>query len=393
MSKNVLASIDIGNHLIKVLLGRQDEGKTDNFTIIGSGFAFSHGMKRGIIVSKEDLYKSIQKAIVKAEQEAGVEIDDILIGTNDRDLMSIRRKEKIIFKNTIVEEEDIERELENFRATLEEEFPNKIILDIRGKRYFVDGESYDTKPVGLRAKVMEIEYIVFLSSLQHNNNLEKIFDKLGLIIGGDIPSLIASGETFISTEQKEAGCILIDIGAQITATIVYEDGVPIDMKNFPMGSIDITNDIALALKIPPQKAERAKIEYGLGKTNPTIQKVVDKKIKQIYQEINSYLKNIGKDALLPGGAILAGGSASLPNIEEIGRQVLKLPVEVISGIKMNQKYNRNKLTEHSSTWATSFGLIQTNILQAKRRDNFETLLHPIKLLFKKALNLFRSNLG
>ena len=59
---------------------------------------------------------------------------------------------------------------------------------------------------------------------------------------------------------------MANIGASTVSVVVFEDGLPISLEVFPIGSSHITNDIALGLQIPLDEAEKIKINYGTENT-------------------------------------------------------------------------------------------------------------------------------
>ena len=53
--------------------------------------------------------------------------------------------------------------------------------------------------------------------------------------------------------------MLANIGAETISIVIYEEGIPISLEVFPVGGNDITNDLALGLKIPLEEAEQIKL--------------------------------------------------------------------------------------------------------------------------------------
>jgi cell division protein FtsA len=143
----------------------------------------------------------------------------------------------------------------------------------------------------------------------------------------------------------------VDIGAQTTGIAVYEEDKLLHTNMFPVGASHITNDLAVALKIPVDIAEKLKIAHGYAVAkdvpskdvidlkkvdinatgNPSrrfVAEVIESRIQEIFEFVNNDLRLIGKAGRLPAGAVLVGGGAKLPGIVELARQELKLSTQV-----------------------------------------------------------------
>jgi len=129
---------------------------------------------------------------------------------------------------------------------------------------------------------------------------------------------------------------LIDIGAGTTGLAVFEEGSLVDAAVFPLGSSNITNDIAIVLKTEIERAEEIKKEFsGLGarrerksKQEPgfsqkVLARVIGARTKEIFGEIGKELKKINKTKL-PSGIVLTGGGAKLSKITDFAKKELKL---------------------------------------------------------------------
>ena len=151
------------------------------------------------------------------------------------------------------------------------------------------------------------------------------------------PNILAAGEAMLSRRQRELGVVAVDIGSSATNMAVYEEGVLIYAAVVPIGGEHVTSDLALGLRISIDTAERLKLEYGdLGfgegmssdydenidlsklSTVDTIsisRKFMDDIIRARYEEVFHHitmeLKHVGRDGMLPEGAILTGGGAKM----------------------------------------------------------------------------------
>jgi cell division protein FtsA len=109
-----------------------------------------------------------------------------------------------------------------------------------------------------------------------NSDIEAILDSLdGIDISEEniVPGPIADANAILTPSQKELGVALINIGAGSTSIIIYEEGKLLNMAVFPIGSSNITNDIAIGFKTEIEIAEEIKKE-GSSFRNRTGKKLI-----------------------------------------------------------------------------------------------------------------------
>src|SRR5690606_14447553 len=89
---------------------------------------------------------------------------------------------------------------------------------------------------------------------------------------------LASSRSVLSNEEKELGVVLIDIGGGTTDVAVWKEGSLLHSQIIPLGGNHFTNDLAVALKVPHNEAERIKLAHGtvlketqIGETYLTVQ--------------------------------------------------------------------------------------------------------------------------
>ena len=84
--------------------------------------------------------------------------------------------------------------------------------------------------------------------LPYFTNLTQAVLNAKLQINDVVPSPLAAAKAVLTPQQKELGVALIDIGAATTSLAVFEEGELLHLAVFPIGSANITNDIAIGLK-------------------------------------------------------------------------------------------------------------------------------------------------
>ena len=164
---------------------------------------------------------------------------------------------------------------------------------------------------------------------------------------------IAASHVTLTKTQKIAGCVLANIGSETTSIIVFEDNIPVSMEVFPFGSNDITNDIALGLKVSIEEAENIKL--GTGKetySKKKLDEIVVARLSDIFDLIEDHLTKIDRNGLLPAGIVITGGGSGIPNIEELAKAALRLPSKQS---RLRFEGNLKGIT-NDFEWAVAYGL-------------------------------------
>jgi len=178
---------------------------------------------------------------------------------------------------------------------------------------------------------------------------------LGIEVVNIMASPLAGSMVALNKTQKIAGCVLANIGSETVSMVVFENNIPISLEVFPIGGTDITNDIALGLKIPLEEAENIKINDGLENLYPKkrLEEIISARLSDIFDLIEAHLKKLGRSGLLPAGIILTGGTSGVSTIEDLARAILKLPSKLGS---INFTTSLKNCQVKDSSWSVAYGL-------------------------------------
>jgi len=354
MNGHIIAGVDIGTHTTKTLIAvkkpadPQRPEETD-IQILGFGQEPSSGVRRGVVINPQEVGEIIKRSFEKAQENAGQKISSAYINiggshiasTSSKGLISVSRADGKI------SESDIDRVLQ---AAQTFSLPsNKEILQVFPKEFIVDGEKGIKEVVGMQGVRLEVEAIVIYGFSPYIKNLSQAVISSGLQANDLIPSALASARAVLDERQKELGVILLDIGAGTTELAVFEEGSLIHLAVFPVGSANITHDIAVGLRTDVDTAERIKLEYGTCVYSPQkkvikiemaggegyltfspkiLMQIIEPRVSEIFDLASKELKKISKSGILPAGVVLTGGGAKLPKICDIAKKELKLPVKI-----------------------------------------------------------------
>ena len=358
MAEKIITGIDVGTYHVKVAVARvpkiTDKGKIPKPEIIGTGVAESRGLKNGYIIHPADVARSIKAAIAQAEKSAKITIKRAHVSIGSIGLEEMYAHGEIIpaRADSEIMQSDLDKVMQDSEERVVDQLPNRRILHSIPLRYTVDGSEVLGRPHGLKGTKLEIDSLFITTFEQHVNDIISTIEGIGIYVEDIIASPLAASFVILDKAQKRAGCVQVNIGAETTSIVVFEDGTPISLQVFPVGSNDVTNDIALELRVPLEDAE--KIKRG-AMTNARYSKkqldeIVSKRLTEIFMMIDAHLTKIKRDGLLPAGVILTGGGASTSQVAEIAKRALELPAR-IAAIEMGKA---SKLRDTS--WAVAYGL-------------------------------------
>lgn len=359
MNRNISAGIDIGTYQIKVMIAsKEGEDDSDMPNVIGAGFAESKGMRHGYIMNHSDIAKSLKRAVAQAEKTSGVKIRKAYLSLGGIGLSGVVTHGSIVISKADSEITDLDAK--NVLAVAESEIPkslsiNRKIIQSIPISYKVDGKKILGRPVGMKGGKFEVKALFIMCIEQHFSDLVEAVEKTGIEVMDVISSPLAASFVNLTKTQKIAGCVLANIGSETVSIIVFENNIPISLEIFPIGGIDITNDIALGLKIPLEEAERLKLgsvsesQYSKKK----LDEIITARLSDIFELIETHLKKIGRSGLLPAGIILTGGGSGIGIIEDLAKSSLKLPSKVAS---VNFKRDGKKEEIKDASWSVAYGL-------------------------------------
>lgn len=247
----------------------------------------------------------------------------------------------------------------------------------------LDGREVLGRLEGMRGTKLEVKAFFLTYSLQHLEDLIEVMAQAGVETIDIIASPMALSQIALSEKQKIAGVGLVNIGHQTTSLAVFENGLPISVHTFSIGSIDITNDIALGFKIPLKMAEYFKqgnITEDYSKKK--LDEIIEARLSDIFELIENHLKKIKRSGLLPAGIVFAGGGASIEELEELSKFILKLP----ASRGATEIFGNLKTKLRDSSWFTVLGAIFSG------KDNNNYSGGSLKNLFKDLKNAMKSSI-
>ncbi len=349
---NIIVGIDIGTTKVCTVIGSFD--KNAQLKILGKGFTLFDGVKKGVIIDIEETARAIRLSVEEAEREAHLSVDSGYVNIYGTHVNVFNHKESISIsnENQIITQDDIGR---LYSAIEKLPIPDGTqIIDIIPIQYIVDGYENILNPVGMSGLIMEIEAVVVTGKITSVQNIIRSVEKAGLEVDGIIAEAFATSEIAISSDEKDLGVILIDVGGGITDISAFKNGKMIIYDSIPVGGEHVTNDIAIGLKISYAEADKLKKQYELALTTLikndqeiTVYDINEEKLKNIIVseiieiiearicEILYLAKNVIEKyeniEIFNAGIVLTGGGISYVNgNKQIAESIFNLPVRIAS---------------------------------------------------------------
>jgi cell division protein FtsA len=333
--------------LVDKRLGRQ-------LRILGTGLAESKGLRHGYIVNKEEVAKSVLEAKRQAEAAARVPIRAGFLAVGGISLDEARATGFAIISRADQEITalDLEKAAKAAREAAAPGFLNRHVLHSIPLEYRVDGAKVLGDPLGMKGLRLEVDYLFVTCLAQHEEALAKAVEEADIEVIDQMASPLAGSYVLLEGDQKMKGCVLANIGAETVSIVVYDEGIPVSVKVFPMGSSHITDDIALGFRISIEEAERVKLGRLSGAMYPRkkVDDFIASRLTTMFALVDKHLKSLGRRGPLPAGIIISGGGAGVGSISEIAKGSLKLPARLA-------EFRLSADTKiRDATWAVSYGL-------------------------------------
>jgi cell division protein FtsA len=214
---------------------------------------------------------------------------------------------------------------------------------------------------------LEVETHIVSGSSTAMKNLARCVSEVGADIESMVFAGIAASEAVLTETEKELGVVLVDIGGGTTNIVIFIEGAPAYTSVLPIGAKNVTNDLAIGLRLSLEGAEKLKIaltekkkvrnvepesevgkkEEDKGKEDEVdlaklgiyeetknvsrktiVEGIIKPRLNEIFGMVASEIKKSGFGGLTPSGIVLTGGGAMTIGAAETCRRALSLPVRV-----------------------------------------------------------------
>jgi cell division protein FtsA len=344
-----ITGLDVGTSSLKVIVAECRGGGKP--VILYAHEEPSFGIRKGAVIDLGEASQSINRALseVKKISKAALKNIYVSIGTPQAKLQASRGIVAVSRADAEIYQDDVDRAV---RASQAVNLPqNRTIIHTLTKEFMVDGVGDIIDPLGLSGSRLEVQSLIIDAFSPHIKTLIRAVELSGGDISGLVFTPLVAARAALSKRQKDLGTAIIDIGFGTTGVAIYEENRLTGVSKFPVGAGNISNDLAVGLKIPVDAAEEVKLHYGYAYSKEVPQKesvdlkkfdedakgsvsrkfiaeIVESRLEEILDLVSAELKLLQKYGQLPGGVVLVGGGAKLPGLTDLVKQEMKLAAQI-----------------------------------------------------------------
>ena len=334
----IMVGLDIGTTKISVIIGRKNQyGKLE---ILGTGYAISNGVTRGIVSNIDKTVASIVTAINEAKKKSGLEIKEVFIGVAGQHIKSLQHRGEIVRDNTETEiaKADIEKLKSNMFKLIT--IPGEEIIHVIPQEYTVDGEDGIEDPIGMSGVKLEANFHVITAQVSAVKNIIKCVERAGLVPKDLILEPFASAVATLDEDELREGVALVDIGGGTTDVAIFLGNIIRHTAVIPFGGNVITKDIKSGLEILENQAELLKVKFGSAMCTQeqenvmvaipglrgrppkeiavrNLSEIIGARYKEIIDLVYHEIKASGYEHKLMTGIVITGGGSLIKNLKQL----------------------------------------------------------------------------
>lgn len=389
--------VDIGTSKIRCVIGEPAAGGKMN--IVGAGEAESKGLRRGVVISTESVAETVRKAVGDAERVSGVDVESAFVnlsgehfrGENKNGVVAVAGAEKEIA------EEDVERAIDS--ASAMPLTPGWEIVSRLPQEFIVDGQDGITEPVGMNGSRLEALVHIVTSPSAARQNLVTAVKRAGLDVEQLMLEPLAAAESVLTDDDKEYGCAVVNIGAEITSLMIFGRGAVKHTAVFPFGSMHFTKDIATGLRVSIPEANRIKhthgcvasfllsddekeevievVPFGRSETRSLSKEILCDIMQPRAVELMQHIarETGAARSQIPAGVFLTGGGSMVRGLSEIAEQVFDAPTRL--GFITKEHFGGLVEEVQTPQWAVACGLALGS-MRTQLRDEGGGGISPVR---------------
>ncbi len=365
--------VEIGTAKVVVLIA---ETRGDGLArVLGVGESVSRGVRKGEIVDLDKITLCLNEAVAEAEEKADCTVSEVVVSVTGAHLVSLSNRGAVTIPEDRdeIEEEDL-AEVED--SALDVNIPaGHVFLHRMIQHYYVDGQEGVISPLGMLGRRLEAEYHIIHGIKTRVQNTLRCVKQANLEPENVVVSSVAASQALLDMPMKEAGALVIDIGAGTSDYILYRGGAVRGSGVLSVGGDHITHDISIGLRIPSKQAERLKCEHADVTPGATSQRgLIDLEDKTLasmqverrslntiaevrVREMLSIIKNRSRfsehEPYMAGGVLLTGGTSQLKGLSRLAADVFGTTCKVAAA----QPIAGPSILSEDPRYSTAIGLI------------------------------------
>ncbi len=323
--RRLVAGLDLGSTktcaVIAELAG--DLPRAPLAKILGVGLAKNSGVRRGMVRDIDETTRSVAAALKDAERMAGARVTDVTCGIAGEHVSARGSTGVVAVSGEEINPQDVARVNEVARAvSLGRD--HELLHDIP-QEYVVDQQKGISDPVGMTGTRLEVEMYLVTVQTTAAQNLRK-------------------------SVQRAGGVALVEVGGSSTGVAIFHEGKIRHLASLKYAGSHVTSDLVQGLGVTQSDAERLKERHGAAYTplvdasemvslpstagqgartapRELVAHIIHQRVDEIFQLVAREFERAGYGGgRLPAGVVLSGGTAHLPGMVELAREVFAAPV-------------------------------------------------------------------
>ena len=403
-TRELIAGLDIASTKVSMVVADAlYSGDEQRLEVLASKSVPNSGLIKGTIISINETVEAISSCVRGIEEECGAKISSALIGISGDYIRSFDSKTTTLIHDSEIDGADIERLKKEARVI---SVPGRYdVIHVVPKSFTVDEEEGVINPEGMYGSKLEMSAHIITSRNTAIKNVAKCCNKANLQVESLVLSGLASSISVLGEDERQLGVALVDIGGGTSKILIYVKGMLVHTAVLPVGGINLTNDVAVGLRVNQKYAEEVKCSYGYAmpslitdteeieiqdsnmrkpKTISNIQlsEIIEPRAEEILSLINRALNESGFINNLGSGVVLTGGSSNLNGLGEMMEFLYNMKVRV--GIPCYVDGMDDELRKPE--FATGMGLVMYGFKNKKKHKKF-FLHHKMSGAWKKIKGL------
>lgn len=335
--KKIVAGLDIGTTKIVAIIGSINEH--NKLEILGMSRTESLGVARGVVRQITQTTEAIERVMREVEQIAGYEISMVNVGIAGQHIRSVQHSGSLMRENidTEIAQSDINQLTESMYQLVMQ--PGERVIDVLPQDFTVDNEKGIADPLGMAGVQLAANFHIITGNIAAAKNIVKCVEDAGMVVENLILEPLASADSVLSEEEKEAGVVLVDIGGGTTDVAIFKEGIIRHTSVIPLGGNIITEDIKHGCAIIKSQAEQLKTKFGsaiaeMASPNEIVSipglrgrepkeismvnlaSIIEARMGEIIEQIYYEIQNSGMEKQLIAGIVVTGGGSQLKNITQ-----------------------------------------------------------------------------
>ena len=342
-----LLGLEIGVRYLRAVMADLDP--VGRLRVLGVGEEDSEGCRKGDIVDVPKVEAGLRKVIAEAEQTSDLEARRIALCFSGDHVSGFTHvgSHPVLSSSHVITSEDIRLVTRNARTLSLP--PESYVAHIVPQLFCLDGKTQVANPIGMLAKRLDLATLIVHANQHRVGTAVHLLKNMHLDVHRLVFKGIASASTVVTRDQEELGVLVIDLGAGTSDFAFLAQGKVKYAAAVGVGGDHVTNDLACALKVSFDEAEKLKLDYGRAGWSPSetdervplevvdsertaslkiLRQVMTMRLEETFEVILSDLQKQGLESLIHAGVILCGGGSRVPHIEDLASRVFGRPARV-----------------------------------------------------------------